>query len=993
MTAMNDVPRLSIDGVPRAFEPGETILTLLARLQIEVPSVCYHEALGPLETCDSCMVVVDGELRRACATPARAEQKIEVAQERAAAARREAMHRIIANHELYCTICDYNNGDCEVHNAGDMVELEHQKYPFRQKGYEVDDSNPFYQYDPDQCVLCARCVKACQDVQVTETLSIDWTMERPRVLWDGGRKINESSCVSCGHCITVCPCNALMEKSMLGRTGLFTSAPYGARRRSIDLVKMAERFTGLDPLFATSEAEAEMRNKTIVRTKTVCPYCGVGCAFDVWTTGRHILKIAPRPEAPANGISTCVKGKFGWGHINSEQRLTHPLVRKGERFERASWDEALDLVATRLRAIADEHGPDSIGFISSSKTTNEEAYLHQKLARAVFGTNNIDNCARYCQSPASKGLSRTVGYGADAGTMDAIERADLVLIVGSNTSTSHPVLASRIRRRVKLHGQRLLVADLREHEMARWAHHFLRPKAGTDLVWVNAIAKHILDHGWEDRAFIEQQVNGFDAYRQSLEPFTMEYAEERTGIDRKTLETVAREIATADKVCGLWAMGVTQHVNGTDTCTAICNLLLLTGNFARPGTGGYPLRGHNNVQGVSDFGALYNYFPGYHSVSDEATRRRFEDAWGVELSEEPGLNNKTMIDAAHEGKIRALYVVGEELSLVDANASWVQQALEKLDFFVVQDIFMSITGRFADVVLAGAPSLEKQGTFVNTERRIQRLDRALEPLGDCRPDWVIARDLARRLGHDWRYESPSDIMAEVASLTPEFAGVTYERLEGYKSLVWPIAEDGRDTPTLYREGFRTPDGRANFYPVEFNEPTNQTDETFTLHLNNGRVLEHFHEGNMTDKTPGLVAKVRDAYVDMSKTDLERIGLSEGDWVRLRSPFGEVEVQVVHTDEVREGEGYMTISSRAHRLNYLSSSDADPVVDTPAYKEIAVSLAKVDDETKPRARETPLPIGNPRFGSPTPQSGVKVEDKWQRDDYVSVDRSRPAGGRV
>ena len=985
---MSSEIKVQIDGADARALPDESVLALLTRHGREIPHVCYHPALGALQTCDTCMVEVDGRLVRSCVTPARADMKIAVGSARAEEARREATQRLLANHELYCTICDYNNGDCEVHNAADRLGLREQKYPFNRKGYAVDSSNPFYRYDPDQCILCGRCVQACQNVQVTETLSIDWTMEQPRVLWDGGKTINDSSCVSCGHCVTVCPCNALLEKSMESHAGDFTRAPLAVKRKSIELVKFSEKFIGLRPLFATSKMEAAMREQTVKRTKTVCTYCGVGCAFEVWTAGRHILKIQPHPEAPANGISTCVKGKFGWDHINAVDRLVHPLVRRGGHFAPVSWEEALETVARRLRAVADVHGPDSVAFIASSKTTNEECYLVQKLARAVFGTNNVDNCARYCQSPATKGLSRTVGYGGDAGTMNDIEKASLVLIVGSNTAVSHPVLASRIKRQVKLHGQRLIVSDLREHDMARRAHIFLRPTPSTDLVWINAVARHIIDQGWEDREFIAQRVKEFDRYRASLERYTLEYASQTTGISADTLRQVAREIAQAETVCGLWAMGVTQHSAGTDTCTAICNLLLLTGNFGKPGTGGYPLRGHNNVQGSCDFGALYNYLPGYAKVDDDEARGRFEKGWGVTLPAKPGYDNTSMIDAILEGKLKALFVVGEELCLVDANAHRVQKALEQLDFFVVQDCFVSNTARWADVVLAASPSLEKEGTFVNTERRIQRLYQALPPLGQSRPDWIILRDLAARLGQDWKYESPSQIMDEIAALTPIMAGVRYDRLEGWSSLCWPVDKSGSDTPLLYTDRFHTEDGRASFYPVDFRPPVNPRDREFTLHLNNGRVLEHFHEGNLTHRNAGLKSKVEKDFVDIAPADAEKMKVREGDWVRLTSPFGKVDTQVVITGEVRPGEMYMPVCSSDERVNYLTSSKFDPDVHTPAYKEISVKLEKLD-----RTGRSPMPPGNPRFGHPTPQDGVKVEEKWARRDYRLPEEPRPEGAHV
>ena len=385
------------------------------------------------------------------------------------AAQREAFDRILGNHLLYCTVCDNNNSNCTVHNTTAMLKVEHQTIPFKNKPYEKDNSNPFYRYDPDQCILCGRCVEACQNVQVNETLSIGWELEHPRVLWDGGVSINESSCVSCGHCVTVCPCNALMEKPMLEHAGYFTGLPAKALENMIDVVKGIEPELGYGAILKLSEVEAKMREQRIKRTKTVCTYCGVGCSFDIWTheskTDRHILKVEPA-EGPVNGISTCIKGKFGWDYVNSEERLTKPLIREGDVFREASWEEALTLVATKFKELQQEHGPDSLAFISSSKCTNEESYLMQKLARAVIGTNNMDNCSRYCQAPATTGLWRTVGYGGDSGSIKDIEQAKLVLIIGSNTAESHPVLATRVKSSHKLRGQKLIVSDLREHEMA-----------------------------------------------------------------------------------------------------------------------------------------------------------------------------------------------------------------------------------------------------------------------------------------------------------------------------------------------------------------------------------------------------------------------------------------------------------------------------------------------------------------------------------------------
>ena len=968
------MPALTIDGRLQPFHAGERLLDVINGARFELPQVCYHAQLGPIQSCDACMVEVDGKLLRACGTAAEDGMDVRTLSASAQAAQREAFDRILGNHLLYCTVCDNNNGNCTVHNTTRLLAVEHQQIPYRPKPYEVDMSNPFYRYDPDQCILCGRCVQACQNVQVNETLSIRWEDAHPRVLWDGGAAIGESSCVSCGHCVTVCPCNALMEKSMLGEAGLLTDLPSESLKGMIEVVKGIEPELGYGSILQVSEVESAMRSSRIKRTKTVCTYCGVGCSFDIWTRDRHILKVEPL-DGPANGISTCVKGKFAWGHVNSPDRLTMPLIREGDRFRAATWDEALSLIERRFTEIKGSSGPDALAFISSSKCTNEESYLMQKLARAVIGTNNVDNCSRYCQAPATAGLFRTVGYGGDSGSIADIEQADLVLIVGSNTSESHPVLATRVKRAHKQGRMKLIVADLRRHEMAQRADIFLHPRPGTDLIWLSAVTRYLLENGLAKQDFIRQWVNGAEEYRKSLEPFTMEMASERCGLSQETLISVAKEIAAADRMCVLWAMGVTQHTMGSDTSTAISNLLLATGNYMRPGTGAYPLRGHNNVQGASDHGAMPNLFPGYQPVEDSMIRGKFEQAWGVTLPSKPGLNNHQMIDAIYEGRLKSMYLFGEEMSMVDSNANYVSGALSKLDFFVVQDIFFTETCRFADVVLPASPSLEKEGTFTSTERRIQRLYQVFEPLGESRPDWQILQQIANRLGADWSYQHPSEIYEEIARLTPLVAGVSYERLEGYKSLQWPVAEDGSDQPLLYTKQFHMPDGKAKFFPLAWTEPSEQPDEEFDLHLNNGRMLEHFHEGNMTYRTDGIREKVPCTFVEISPELAMERGVQSGSWIELASRYGKIRAQALITDRVKGKELYMPMNSVDEPVNRLTSSFTDKETHTPAYKETAVRLKRLED-----TGESPLPGNNSRFGKPTPQKGVEVERKWKRADY-------------
>jgi formate dehydrogenase major subunit len=974
---------IQIDGANVEAFVGERLIDALnrdgiARSRKEVPQVCYHPRLGPIQTCDTCMVEIDGRLARACGSVVNAGMKIVTESATAQAAQLEAFDRILGNHLLYCTVCDNNNQNCTVHNTTALLNVEHQKYPYKKKPFEKDMSNPFYRYDPDQCILCGRCVEACQNVQVNETLSIRWEDEHPRVLWDGGHEIGGSSCVSCGHCITVCPCNALMEKSMLGHAGYFTKLPAAALSGMIDMVKAIEPEVGYGPILQLSETEAAMRNVRVKKTKTVCTYCGVGCSFDIWTGGaggdRHILKVEPEQGA-ANNISTCVKGKFGWDYVNSKDRLEKPLIREGDNFREATWDEALDLIARRLGEIKAQHGPDSIGYISSSKCTNEESYLMQKLARAVMGTNNIDNCSRYCQSPATQGLFRTVGYGGDSGSISDIAQSALVMIVGSNTAEAHPVLATRVKRAHKLNGQKLIVADLREHEMARRADIFFRPNPGTDIVWLSALSRYILDHGLAQTDFLNQWVNGVEEYRKSIEPFTLEYAAEVCGLSIDLLKQVAHEFAAAESACILWAMGVTQHCGGSDTSTAISNLLLVTGNYMRRGTGAYPLRGHNNVQGTSDFGSMPAYFPGYDKVDDAEAHERYEKGWGVKLSTVKGLDNHEMVEAIYDGKLKAMYLVGEDMYSADSNANFVGEGFSRLDFFVVQDCFFSLTCRYADVVLPASPSLEKDGTFTNTERRIQRLYQAMEPLGESRPDWLIIQDVANRLGAGWNYTHPADIMHESAALAPMFAGVTYDRLAGYKTLQWPVAVDGTDTPVLYLDKFHFPDGKARLYPLEWIEPCETVGEEFDLHLNNGRMLEHFHEGNMTYRVPGIHAETPDPFMEISPAMAEERGLVTGQWVDVTSRHGDLRTQVVVTDRVHENQTYMPLNQPKHPVNLLTGNNTDRTTHTPAYKETSVKIKAL-----PWKGKDPLPPLNFRHGHPTPQRGVEVERKWKRADY-------------
>lgn len=971
--------RVKIDGTEYEAPEGSKILDILNQNGIEIPQICHVPEVDPIQTCDTCIVEVNGKLQRSCSTAAENGMSISLTSGRVKEAQTEAMDRLLENHLLYCTVCDNNNGNCTLHNTAEMMGIEHQKYPYTPKDDSkcaVDMSHPFYRYDPNQCIACGQCVEVCQNLQVNETLSIDWERDRPRVIWDEGVAINESSCVSCGQCVTVCPCNALMEKSMLGQAGFMTGIKEDVMEPMIDLVKNVE--PDYTSIFAVSEVEAAMRDKRTKKTKTVCTFCGVGCSFEVWTKGRDILKIQPVSDAPVNAISTCVKGKFGWDFVNSEERITKPLIRKNGAFVESSWEEALDLVASRLGSIKAEHGNGSVGFISSSKITNEDNYVIQKLARQVFETNNVDNCSRYCQSPATDGLFRTVGMGGDAGTIKDIAKAGLVLIVGANPAEGHPVLATRVKRAHKLHGQKLIVADLRRNEMAERSDLFISPKQGTDQVWLMAVTKYMIDQGWHDQAFIDENVNYFEDYKETLKKYTLEYAERITGLSQDTIIRIAEMIRDADGTCVLWGMGVTQNTGGSDTSAAISNLLLATGNYRRPGAGAYPLRGHNNVQGACDMGTLPGWLPGYQHITDDAARAKFEKAYGVEIDGKPGLDNIEMLHAIEEGNMKAMYLVGEDMALVDSNANHVHDILSSLDFFVVQDIFLSRTAQYADVILPAVPSLEKDGTFTNTERRVQRLYQALPTLGDAKPDWWIIQEVANRLGADWNYTHPSDIFSEMASLSPLFGKASYDVLSGWNSFLWG-SFTGESTPLLYEDGFNFPDKKARFALSDWVEPAVFPEE-YDLHINNGRMLEHFHEGNMTNKSKGIQSKVPDVFVEVSPELAAERGICDGTMIRLVSPFGAVKLNALVTDRVRANELYLPMNStdKDSAINFLTGPAYDSRTHTPAYKQTKVRMEVLGSCDTP-----PLPKTNPRNKKRHPQNSVEAQRKWNRPGYVHL----------
>lgn len=606
----------------------------------------------------------------------------------------------------------------------------------------------------------------------------------------------------------------------------------------------------------------------------------------------------------------------------------------------------------------------------------------QKFARQVIGTNNVDNCSRYCQAPATKGLTRTVGIGGDAGGIDDLEKAAMTVLIGTNTAEAHPVIASRMKRAQKLFGQKSHVFDIRKHEMAERADEFYQPKPGTDLVWLGAVTKYIIDNDLHDKAFLDEWVDYFDEYYKSLEPFTMEFAEETTGIPKERLIKFAHEVAKAESVAICWAMGITQQDIGSDSSTAISNLLLVTGNYRKPGAGAYPLRGHNNVQGCSDMGSMPDQFPGYQLVTDDEIRAKFEREYGVELSATPGRDNHQMIEGIHNGDVHSLYLYGEDTGIVDSNINFVQAAFEKLDFMVVQDEFLTFTATYADVVLPASPSLEKDGTFTNTERRVQRLYKALDSLGDSKPDWEIFQLIANKLSADWDYSHPGEVMEEIARLTPSYAGVSYDRLEGFNSLQWPVDKDGKDSPILYLDGFNFENKKAKLYPLTFDNFFKE-DEVYDIHVNNGRLLEHFHEGNMTYQTEMIRYKVPHPFVEISPELAQDRDIHEGAEIKLISETGEATLVAHITDRVKGKEIYIPLNNDALEngdmgaINLLTNSDVDKYTDTPSYKRTNARMEVISKRGKSPLNPTNFRVDKHRH----PQYSVQVQKKWNRSDYV------------
>ncbi len=890
---------LRIDGRPVEAEEGMTLLQAAKSAGIYIPALCADDDLEPYGGCRLCLVEIEGwaGLPAACTTQARERMVVRTTSSLIDSVRRTLVELLMANGHGDCLTCTANQR-CDLQKVAAYVIPQEGRFLGVERAYPLDESNPFFTLDMNKCILCAKCVRTCDEIQFLQALDLAYRGYETKVSPDFDQPWLESICESCGQCEAKCPVGAIYEQARLE---------------------------------ATPSAE----------TRTVCVYCGVGCGLYLLTRGERVVGVRGDPTNPASKGRLCVKGRFGYGFINHPDRLSRPLIKRDDRFEEASWDEALNLVAQRLLEIKERYGPEAIAILGSAKCTNEENYLIQKFARLVIGNNNIDHCARLCHASSVTGLAAAFGSGAMTNSIADLAEAKAFLVIGSNTTEQHPIIGLELRGAVR-RGARLILADPRKIDLMRYATLHLQHRPGSDVALLNGLAHIILKEGLEDKEFIAQRTENFEAWREVVGAYTPERVSEITGVKVEDLYAAARIYATSKPAALLYAMGITQHTSGHQNVLACANLSMLTGNIGLPGGGVNPLRGHSNVQGACDVGALYNFFPGYQPVSDEVVRKKFEKAWGQSLPSKPGLTLVEIFNAAHEGKVRGMYIMGENAVLSDPHSRHVQEALGALDFLVVQEIFLSETAQLADVVLPAASFAEKEGTITNTERRVQRLRQAIPPVGESRPDWEIICDLARRMdGTDpaqWTYSHPSEIMEEIARLAPIYGGISYERLED-GGLQWPCPDsDHPGTPILHVGRFTR--GLGHFTPVEQMPPDEETDEEYPLILTTGRVLEHWHTGTMTRRVPGLERLVPEERIRMNPLDAAQRGVEDGDWARIASRRGEVRARVEVTEECAPGVVFMTFHFAEAAANFLTNPALDPVAKIPEFKVCAVQVERL-----------------------------------------------------
>ncbi len=883
---------LTIDGRQVAAEPGTTILQAARAAGIDIPTLCQDDRLEPFAACRLCLVEVEGAKAPlvACDTEVREGMVVATETEDLVDQRRVLIDLLLSDHHNDCIVCDQAGG-CRLQELAYRYDISGTTYAGATREYPARDDTPFIAYDPGKCILCGRCVAICQEVQGCEVLDFAERGFDSVITTSFGRSMVETDCEMCGNCVSACPTGALQDK--------------------------------------LSRQQCRIWDAEVVRS--VCPFCGCGCTLDLHVKdGRVIQVTSPVGEGAGEG-NLCVKGRYGFQFIGHADRLTQPLVRRAGELVPATWDEALDLTAAKLTAIKVEHGADALVGFSSARCTNEDNYVFQKFMRAVLGTQNVDHCARLCHASTVTGLRQSLGSGAMTNSFKDIEDAEAILIIGSNTSEAHPIGALHIKKAMRK-GAKLIVVDPRRIDMARRADYHLQLLPGTNVAVVNGLMNVILTERLTDPDFIAARTEGFDELPEVLAAYTPEVVEQISGVPAETLREAARAFATAGRGAIFYAMGITQHSHGTEHVLALSNLALMTGNLGRPGVGVNPLRGQNNVQGACDMGALPNVYTGYQSVGDPAAQAKFDEAWGVTLPDKPGLTVTEAVDGMHAGTVRGLFVMGENPMLSDPDQTHVEEALRGLDFLVVQDIFLTETAALADVVLPAASFAEKDGTFTNTERKVQRVRKAVPSPGEAREDWAIVAELARRIGatDGWDYRHPRDIVDEIDRLTPSYAGITYERLDDEGGLCWPCPDTSHPgTPILHIGEFTR--GRGKFYPVAYQAPAEVADEEYPLTLTTGRMLEHYHTGTMTRRSDGLNELVPTGFVEVHPDDALRLGLEDGIEVTVETRRGFIRTPANVTARVRQGTVFVPFHFWEAPANRLTNTARDPMAKIPEFK--------------------------------------------------------------